>query len=216
MSIPTIWSKVSIKDNWTPNTAPSYKEYREGTVFGYGLNLNYSFQPKFIIKDKHFSLNVGTGYFIQTFNVRRPFNYNTLNRPIYYTDNYSYFSWHWIGGVTYVYTIKKYALTTNVSYMELKSFRQEYTPTYGPSSYGFFTQVSRQQIDFGKILFFNVGISRHFGDRLSIGISILVPVYTRWRNDAIFNDDPATFSKSEFSLGTALNVSYTFKRKIST
>lgn len=213
MSIPTIWSKVSIKDNWTPITAPSYKEYREGTAFGYGLDFNYSFQPKFIISDKHFFLNVGVGYFNQTFNVTRPFNYNTLNRPIYYTDNYSYHNWQWIIGVRYTYRLNKCDLIANLSYTELKSFRQEYTPTYGPSSYGFYTQVNRQKIDFGKMLFFDVGLNKRLGDRFLIGLNIIVPVYTRWRNDTIFNDDPATFSKPEFSIGSSLHGSYIFKNK---
>lgn len=213
LSAPVIWSDVKVKDNWTPPTAVGYKKFLDGTAFGYGIDLNYSFHPGFIIKNRHFSLNIGLGYFNQTFNIKRPFNYKTQLYPAYYSNNYAYHSWQWIGGVTYTYPLNKYALTANVSYRGLRSFRQEYTPTYGPSSYGFFTQTNRQQIDFGKMLSFDVGLNRRLGDRFSIGVNIIAPVYTRWRNDAIFNDDPATFSKPEFSLGTSCHISYSFKSK---
>jgi len=214
LSAPVIWSKVKVKDNWTPPTAPNYKEYIEGSASGYGINLNYSFHPGFIIKDKHFSVNVGGGYFKQRFDIRRPFNYDTQLQPIYYTDNYSYHSWQWTGGLTYSYPLNKYALTANVSYSELRSFRQEYTPDSGlPSSYGFFTQVNRNQIDFGKILSLGIGVSRYFGKRFLIGVNMIAPVYTRWRNDPIFGDDPDTFSNPKFSLGASLHVSYNFKTK---
>lgn len=113
----------------------------------------------------------------------------------------------------YTYRLNKCDLIANLSYTELKSFRQEYTPTYGPSSYGFYTQLNRQKIDFGKMLSFDVGLNKRLGDRFLIGLNIIVPVYTRWRNDTIFNDDPATFSKPEFSIGSSLHGSYIFKNK---
>lgn len=50
ISTPMIWSKVTVKDNWAPSTAPNYKEYREGSAFGFGVNLNYHFNPKLLSK----------------------------------------------------------------------------------------------------------------------------------------------------------------------
>ncbi|MCZ8021536.1 MAG: hypothetical protein O9302_07155 [Cyclobacteriaceae bacterium] len=213
ISLPLIFSKVKIKDNWTPSTAPNYKEYLGGTAFGHGFDLEYTFHPGFLIKDRHFSVNVGVGYFKQRFNIKRPFNYDSQFEPIYYTDNYLYHSWHWMGGLTYTYSFINYTLIANVSYRQLRSFQQEYTPANARSSYGFITQVNRNQFDFGKILSFDVGIRRRLGERFLIGLNIIAPVYTRWRNDSIFNDDTATFSKPEFSLGTSLNVSYNLKSK---
>jgi hypothetical protein len=211
VSVPLIWSEVEVKDNWTPTTAVGYKEFLSGNAFGYGVDLIYSFHPGFIIRDKHFSINVGGGYFNQTFNIERPFNYRTQLFPAYYTDSYLYHSWQGIFGLTYARSFNKYALTAGVSYRVLRSFRQEYTPTYGPSSYGFFTQTNHQQIDFARMLFFDVGISRYLGDRFLVGVDIIAPAYTRWRNDTIFDDDAATFSKPKFSFGTSLHVSYRFK-----
>ena len=207
ISAPTIWSNIKVKDNWTPPTAPHYKKYRGGSAFGYGVNLNYSFQPKFIIKDKHFSINVGAGYFKQRFDIRRPFNYNSGIYIIYRTDNYSYHCWQWAGGLTYSYPINKYALTANVSYSQLYSFRQEYSPTSGDPG-----QVNKHKIDFAKMLSFSLGIQRNIGNEISIEVNVLLP-YSRWRNDEIFDDDPLTFSKPTFSIGTSISIAYHFKKK---
>ena len=214
ISVPVIYSNVEIKDNWTPPTAINYKEYLRGTSLGYGLNLNYSFQPTFIIQDKRFLLNAGAGYFQQRFDITRPFDYNTQVQPIYYADHYAYYSWQWIVGIIYTYPFKKYTLTANVSYTELKSFRQDYTPTGRlPSTYGFFTQTNHLQIDFGKMLNLSIGINRNLGDRFSVGLNILVPVFVRWRNDKIFKDDPSTFYNPKFRLGTSISITYNLKKK---
>jgi len=215
LSFPVIYSNVEIRDNWTPPTAVGgYKEYLEGSAVGYGANLNYSFQPRFFIKDKHFFVNIGIGYFKQRFDVKRPFDYNTQVQPIYYTDYYSYHNWQWIVGLMYNYPFKKFILTANVSYTELKSFRQEYTPTSRlPSTYGFFTQTNHQQIDFGKMLNLSLGIKRNLGDRFSVGLNVLIPVYVQWRNDEIFKDDPSTFYSPEFSLGSSICITYNLKEK---
>lgn len=213
LSVPIIYSNVEVKDNWTPPTAINYKEYLSGASLGYGLNLNYSFRPTFIIKDKRFSLNVGVGYFQQSFDISRPFDYNTQVFPIYYTDYYAYHNWQWIAGLTYNYPFKKFTLIANVSYTELKSFRQEYTPTGRlPSTYGFFTQTNLQQIDFGKMVNLTIGVSRNLGDRFSASLNILIPAFVRWRNDKIFKDDPSTFNSPKFSLGTSISATYNLKK----
>lgn len=209
ISVPIIWSNVKVKDNWTPTTAPNYEEYRKGSAFGYGANLNYSFQPKFIIKDKRFSVNFGGGYFKQRFDIRRPFDYDSPLEPIFRTDYYSYHCWQASVGLSFTHTLnKKYFLLTNLSYSILQSFKQEYTPIYG-----FPTQENHHQINFGKALPLSVGLNKYFGNQFSLGLYVVVPVYTRWRNDKIFNDDPSTFSQPDFSLGTSVSIAYHFKAK---
>jgi hypothetical protein len=209
ISAPTIWSSVKVKDNWTPPTAPNYKEYREGSAFGYGVTLSYSFQPGFIIKNKHFSLNVAAGYFKQRFNITRPFDYSSPVEPIFRTDYYSYYCWQASIGLSYTYAFNsKYFLLANLSFSTLQSFKQEYTPING-----FSTQENRNQVDFGKLLPLSLGLNRYFGDQFSLGLHIVVPVYTRWRNDRIFRDDPSTFSGPDFSLGTSINIAYNFGEK---
>ena len=207
VSIPTIWSNVSVKDNWTPPTAPNFKEYLSGSAFGYGVNLNYSFQPKFLVKDKHLQLNIGVGYFNQKFDVRRPFDYASMIYIIYRTNYYSYYSWQWIGGLSYSYSLKKYTLTANMSYSGLNSFQQEYTPTSGDR-----VLINKYNIDFSRLLSFSFGMRRFIGNKISIGVSVLLP-YTSYRNDKIFRDDPSTFYHPKFSLGSSLNISYHFNEK---
>ena len=213
LTIPVIYSNVEVANNWSPSTAVNRQNQFDGTSLGYGVNLNYSFRPAFIIKDKRFLLNVGIGYFQHRFDIRRPFDYNTQVQPIYYTDYYVYHCLNLSIGLTYNLSLgKKYFLSGSLSYSQQNSFRQQYTPTYGPSTYGFFTQTNHQQIDFGKILNLSVGINRNLGDRFSIGLNVLIPVYVRWRNDRIFKDDPSIFYSPKFSLGSSICLTYNLKR----
>ncbi len=208
VSFPMIWSSVKVKDNWTPPTAPNYKEYIEGSGFGYGINLGYSIQPKFIIKDKHLFLDIGTGYFSQKFDIRRPFDYVSMFDLIYRTEYYVYRNWLWTVGLTYNYQIKRgFALVAKASYTGLHSFRQEYTPTKGDSP-----QKDRRNIDFGKMLTINVGLDKKLSNRFLAGIHLTVPVYTRWRNDVIFKDNPSTFSQPNFSMGAIVQIQYLLEK----
>ncbi|WP_339700966.1 hypothetical protein [Algoriphagus aquimarinus] len=211
VSFPTIWSNVKVMDNWTPPTAPNYKEHLEGSTFGYGVNLNYAFQPRLIIKDKHFFVNIGAGYFNQRFDVSRPFNYNSFIYIPYYTDHYAYQCLSLSVGLTYEYSLgKKYSLTGDLFYYQLYSFRQSYTPTYSSPNRGFdgFTQFNSDKINFGRMISLSLGVKRSLGQRLSLGVQVVSPVYTRWRNDNIFDDDPSTFSHPGFSLGTSITIAY--------
>ena len=210
VSFPMIWSDVEVKDNWTPATAPNYEEYLGGSAFGYGVNLNYSFQPKFIIKDKHFAINIGAGYFKQRFEIMRPFNYNSQIFMIFYTDHYSYHCLQGNIGLTYKREVsRKLFLSGNFTFNTLLSFKQQYTPTRPD----FPTQTDYSQINLGKMLSVGVGLEKQLGDRFSGTLQLLIPFYTRWRNDDIFNDDPSTFSRPNFSLGSVISVAYHLKKK---
>lgn len=210
LSTPMVWNKVKVKDNWTPSTAPNYKEYRTGSALGYGVNLSYSFRPKFIIKDERFSANIGVGYFSQRFNIKRPFNYNSPLFMIFYTDHYTYQCLNGTVGLSYNYVfLKKYIVIGNAMYSILHSFRQTYTPTASNS----YIQINKHNVDFGRIAYLNVGISRYLGERCSVGLNLSVPIYTRWRNDKIFDDDPTTFYRPELSLGSSINVTYQLGKK---
>ena len=213
VSVTTIWSDVEVKNNWSPPTAFDRKDYFDGTSLGTAINLNYSFHPTLLIKNRNILMNIGVGYFNQRFNVKRPFDYNSPLRPVFYTDNYIYSGLQWILGLSYCYPIKeKYFLKSNLSYTWMRSFRQDYTPTsnYG---YGQLTQVNRNQIDFGNILLPAIGLNRNLGDKFAIGLSVLAPVYIRWRNDKIFKDDSSSFSHPKFSFGFSISSTYFIKRK---
>lgn len=153
------------------------------------------------------------GYFNQRFDITRPFNYDSPLKPIFYTNRYSYHCWQGSFGLTYNYTfLKKYFISGDITYGMLYSFRQDYTPTYSVGT-DFFTQRGYNQNHFSKTLSLSVGINRYFGERFSLGVYVLAPVYTLWRNDKIFNDDPSTFYRPNFSLGSSVSVAYHFKKK---
>ncbi len=213
LSLPVIYSKIAVANNWSPPTAVNRQNQFDGTSLGNGVNVNYAFHPTFIIKNKCVFLNIGAGYFKQRFALRRPFDYVSPLKPIFYTDNYSYHCWQWSAGLTYNYSFREnYFLSGNLSYSWLSSFRQEYTPTSN-AGYGDITQINHNQIDFGNMLMLVIGLNRSLGNRFSLGLNVLVPLYIRWRNDKIFGDDPSAFYRPNFSLGSSISITYRLKSK---
>lgn len=207
-----IHSKVEAVNNWSPPTAISRQNQFEGTSTGYGANLNYSFRPAFLIRNPRILLNVGAGYFSQRFDMQRPFDYDSPLFPTFYTDHYAYRCWQWSAGATYSHPLnEKYFLSGNLSYTWLHSFRQEYTPVSN-HGYGGFTQTNRRPTDFGNMLMLAIGINRNMGGRFVFGLNAIIPLYTRWRNDRIFRDDPTKFSHPGLSLGLSADVTYRLKK----
>jgi len=212
LSTHAIHSNVEVSNNWSPPTAVHRKNQFDGTALRYGADLKYSFRPAFLIRDPRVRLTVGAGYFKQRFDLERPFNYASPLEPIFYTDQYSYHCWQWEVGLAYNYPLSKsYSLSGNLSYGGQESFRQEYTPTSN-HGYGNLTQTEYEKLDFGNMAKLEVGISRNLGSRLSLGVHAVVPLYTRWRNDEIFGDDPSEFSRPKFSIGSALSITYHLKK----
>ncbi|MBS1682576.1 MAG: autotransporter outer membrane beta-barrel domain-containing protein [Bacteroidetes bacterium] len=210
ISTPMIWSTAKVKDNWTPTTAPYYKEYLTGTALGSGINLKYFIKPKFILKGKakHFNINVGLGYFKQKFDISRPFDYASFVQIIYRTSGYSYQCWNWSVGLKYSYPINaKYELTADLSYQQFRSFQQDYAPTSGDP-----IQTNRFSIDFAKIVTLTLGVERKLGKYFSVSFNLLLPAIS-WRNDRIFRDDPSTYYHPSFSFGNSFSLIYRFRTK---
>jgi hypothetical protein len=203
--VPAIWSKVQVKDNWTPSTAVNYKEYLSGTAFGSGISVGYSFQPTFLIKNKAFRLEVSLGYFKQQFDVNRAFDYSSPAYVIFRTEAYAYYCWNWAAGLSYTHSMHNYCFVGKLSYGKFNSFRQEYKPTSDDPP-----QVNEQQLDFARAITISIGLKRTISDRFVIGVNLIVP-YTWWRNDRIFRDDPST-SFSGLSFGTSISLGYQFKK----
>lgn len=193
LSIPAIYNTVEVPNNWSPPTAINRKNQFNGTSWGYGANVIYSFNPKFLNLDKNFTINIGGGYFKQRFNLQRPFNYNSPVEIIYYTDHYSYDNIQGIVGVSYKFPLKdNYSFNANFSYNWLNSFRQKYTPTYGSTSRDH-SQIEHRKYVFGNILTFSFGLKKHWKDKYSLGLNLVFPLYTQWRMDKIFDDDPTKY-----------------------
>ncbi|MBS1682573.1 MAG: hypothetical protein JST48_12745 [Bacteroidetes bacterium] len=213
VSTPTIFSKVSVPNNWSPNTAVNRINQFKGNAIGTGIILNYSFRPPIIFKNKYknVELSIGLGYFSQRFNIIRYFNYNSPIYIVYSTNHYSYESWQVSVGLNYNYPIgKKYFLSCGATYTYLQSFQQDYTPNSGDP-----TQINRNNIDFGKMILLSLGVKRKIQEKIAIGFNLLIP-HLSWRNDEIFKDDPSKFFHPSFSLGGSINVSYLLKKNIST
>lgn len=207
-SVPAIYSSVEVPNNWSPPTAINRQNRFDGTSLGYGVNLNYSFWPSFLTRNRYLLLNIGVGYFKQRFDLQRPFDYVSPLQPIFYTDFYSYHCWQLSAGLTYNHPLSEhYFLSGNLSYNWLNSFRQEYTPTSN-HGYGELTQVNNNRIDFGNNLMLTIGLSRRLANKYSLGLNVLVPLYIRWRNDKIFKDDPTKYFNPKFSLGLSMSVAY--------
>lgn len=203
-----IHSRTEAENNWSPPTAVGGRKRAEGTATGCGAGLSYSFRPAFLIKNPRISLNAGAGYFTQRFDMRRPFDYDSPLEPGFYTDHYTYHCWQWSAGVAYRQPLgENYFLSGNLSHTWLRSFRQEYVPTNGHAR-----QTNRRPIDFGNMLMLAIGINRNLGPRFAFGLNAVVPLYTRWRNDRIFKDDPAKFSHPGLSLGLSAGVTYRLKK----
>ena len=117
LSMPVIYSKVELPNNWSPPTAINRENKFNGTALGYGANVNYSFRPTTLIKNKHILMNIGVGYFTQRFNLKRPFDYDAPVQPIFYTNYYSYHCLQGLIGLAYNHSLSKnYFLTGNLSY----------------------------------------------------------------------------------------------------
>lgn len=216
LSTPAIWSTFQVPNNYDPPTAVHRTSHFDGTAAGHGLNLTYSFKAPILIKSEHLQFNIGGGYFKQRFDIIRPFDYVSPLYPAYYTHHYSYYNLQGILGVTYNHSIgKNWFLSGNVSYNWLYTFRQEYTPTSN-GGYGKLTQVNKDYKDFGSMLNISAGINRKFGTKLSLGVHILAPLHTRWRNDRIFKEDPNTTYSPKSSFGTELSIRYHIHKKTST
>ncbi|MBS1559813.1 MAG: hypothetical protein JST69_13920, partial [Bacteroidetes bacterium] len=214
VSVPMIYSNVTVKNNWSPPTAYNRQNEFNGTSLGYGLNVQYSFKPPpFLTINKHFSLNIGVGYYRQVFNVERPLDYISPLFIVFYTKNYSYDCIHGLVGISYNQPIgKSYSLRGSLTYNLLNSFRQEYSVTYTSPP-----EITHNSINrYGNFITCSLGGDKKINKRFSIALNILVPVFTRWRNDKIFGDDPSTFCSPSFSLGGSVNVIYRFKNKTST
>ena len=212
VSIPIIYSNVKVANNWSPPTAINRQDTFEGGALGYGVNLTYSFRLPFIIRDKHISMNIGGGFFNQRFNIEgRPFDYDSHLLKGFFTDYYSYQCLQLLAGISYVYSFKSdYSLVSNLSYSWLNSFQQRYSPTDNPMT-NHPTQVNSDQMNFGNMLILSIGINKTLRKRFLLGLNMVIPLYTRWRNDKIFGDDPTTFYHPGFSIGSSIDVAYRFE-----
>ena len=204
LSYTVIWSGVKVPNNWNPPTAVHRRDTFSGTATGYGPSLTYSFQPFFITNRKELSLALGIGYFEQRFNINRPFDYPSELYAIFVTDHYSYSCLQYLVGMSYNYHLpSNYSISAGLTYIHLTSFRQKYSPPYTYPA-----EIRHNRINFGKMLNLPIAVQKRLAKKMLVEISILVPLYTGWRNDQIFKDDPTMVFHPRFSAGSAIKLIY--------
>lgn len=212
LSTPVIYNTVEVTNNYGP------QRQIKGTSWGYGANVVYSFAPKFLKLTKNFTINIGGGYFKQQFNLTRPFRYHAPAEVLYYTKSYSYDNFHGIVGLSYNFPVKhNYSFDINVLYNWLGSIRQKYTPNHYGAPDVSFNQIEHKKHVFGNIITSSIGLKKHWKDKYSFGLNLIIPLHTQWRMDQIFYDDPTKYFHPKSmggnisSIGCSISIGYYLK-----
>lgn len=206
ISIPIIWNNseatfYSLGNRKTPS----------GKATSYGLNINYYRQVY-----KKIYGRIGIGYFKQSFNIVRPFEFDDPTNLLFATKSYNYKSFHWLIGIGYKLIISKKTLVNGyLTYNGFNSFKQAYTPAYLSNSSFQTSQINRKSISLGSMINVNLGLERNISKKFSIGLDALLPIYTRWNYDEIFykydySNDTQQIARNKFSIGAAILCYYHF------
>lgn len=195
VSVPIVWSKAEITNVYGPSRQIG------GSAWSYGVNTFYS-----RIIYKGLFAKTGLGYFKQSFGIQRPFDYPGPTQPLYTTRSYHYHSWHFIIGLGYLIELEKTSsLKSTVTYNIYQSFKQTYKPqTQNPPL------VNKDQFHFGRSVIFSAGFCQKVDERISLGLDLLLPVYTRWRMDKQFRENTNEYYGPEKIIGLAISGSYKF------
>jgi len=184
-----------------------------GKSVSYGINLNYT---RMIHKGWFTSL--GAGYFKQSFNIIRPFNFSgdTLTNLLYSTKNYSYHCLALNAGIGYRYIVNnKFTFNGVASYTLFNSFKQKYTPTGYSGFEHEKVQINRKSLQIGYMANLSLGGEFRLTNKISVGMDIVVPVKTKWQTDKIFIESPfgndsQKIAENRFSIGMMLSCKYDF------
>ena len=206
-SLPLIWNNSS-------GVYYSLGNRREpvGNAISYGANINYS---HFILKNLF--IVGGVGYWNQTFNIQRPFQYRTPDgsEPLVNTNNYSYQNIQLLIGAGYQKMISdRWSLAGQLTYNIYNSYRQKYTQEYSPGK----NEIFKTRFIIGSIINLDLRCERYISNRVSIGTTIFFPIYTHWNDDKMFNkydysDDSQIIAYQKSSFGASLSIYYQLKNK---
>jgi len=202
ISIPVIWNNseatyYSLGNRKTPT----------GSAISYGLNINYS---KLFYKGLFGK--IGLGYFKQSFRIIRPFAYRSPIELLYSTETYHYNNIQLFAGVGYRKKINnEYRISGNVSYYYFNSNQQKYIVNKKYNTW----QVNKKSFSIGQMINLNLGIERTISNKFSVGLDVILPLYTKWNNDEIFfkydySNDTQQIARNKFSIGTAISCYYHF------
>jgi hypothetical protein len=193
LSLPVIWNHSENPSN--PTTA--------GNAISYGINAHYT---RSIYKS--FYIKAGLGFFEQSFNIKRYFD--DPIQVMHYTKSYNYYNLHLFGGLGYRITLTPGTwLQASGSYHILQSFAQKYTLDH-------VTKSNNKSLFAGNMANINLGIEKQLHPKITLGIDIVLPVFTNWGEDNRFsfdNQQPGFSRKIAnhlFSLGCSITCNYHF------
>lgn len=184
-----------------------------GKAISYGVSVTYS---KSLYQNWFF--NIGVGYFKQSFNIIRPFNFDgdTVTNLLYSTKNYSYHCFQFQAGIGYGYKLnERFKLNGLLEYKILKSFKQKYIPT-GLSGYQHkSTQTNNKNFKIGNQITLSLGVEKMITKNIGVSANIVIPIITKWNNDEVFTnyyyaDDSQKIAENRFTIGTVISCKYHF------
>lgn len=208
LSTSLIWNKTTIFNSYSGARAKDIT----GTALSNGINLNYS---RSIYKNFH--AKVGIGYFKQKFGIIRGFDFKetVITTGLgYSTKYYQYKNLQYTLGIGYNKLLtKNYVIKLCATYNYLNTFQQEFRHTLSGALGNTNPQIRKENYYFGSYFNLEGGVSKKVYKKFSVGLDILFPVYIKWRKDEIFREDFNEFYGSDFSIGTSINLIYSFNKK---
>ena len=195
------WQNQEIRSLIGPPTMFDGTPY-SGNAFSSGLNLTCS-HTLF----NGFFVSGGVGYFRQNFKIHRPFDYYDPETNLFYTTkSYSYNCLNLMGGIGYKYSLNTdWSLKAVMTYNHLITFRQKYNPKTGNPA-----EIHKDSYHFGHLIVAGLGIQRKICERLFLEAGVLLPLSTKWREDAIFREDNTKYFSPKASLGASIAIGYAF------
>ncbi len=208
------------------NVISNYKLDIKGN--SWGINAAYKIHVK-----NNFSIKVGVGYFKYAFNKiestnpsfgkgdRRVINYPTTLSLVLATDKYWYNTVCLNIGIEKYFTVKHHLLiTTGITVKNYFTLSQEY---HVPADNSFIPPALKIENDyktstkryFGLGTEFNIGLLKRIG-KVSIGPSLIIPIYDNWKQDQIFPTENNSGNRSKWFNGMGIGIicNYSLKNTI--
>lgn len=190
----------------------------QGISWGSGINYKYSLKNSSFIK-------AGIGYYKYSFSkIERhtpPFG-NTESRDIYYTGGNSSFGYvsdkYWYNTISATVGFEKlYKLTRNTNFIAGVSAVNYYTFSQRYNIPGTFRDVTFKKSNsryFGLSFIGNAGLQKNFG-RFNLGPTINFPIFSSWKQDAIFPHEENNDSRSKWlrGIGIGFTCAYPLTKK---
>ena len=189
------------------------KREPEGKAVSFGIGVDYSKKLY-----KNFYASLGIGYFKQSFNIIRPFEFDgdTVTNLLYSTKRYNYNCLRFNVWIGYKHTLnKKININGMVSFNLFNSFKQDYTPTGYSGSHHKTTQTNKKAMQIGYMINISGGVEYLIANNISLGVDAFVPIKTKWKDDKIFiksffGNDSQIIAENKFSIGTVISCKYHF------